>query len=430
MKQKGDVQSQKAKRADSRGGGGTGRLRRNRAAAVCAAGGLLLGGLLAWREGDGKLLAEVPNLERGNYGETLKEYRLWVGGLKEREEELELALYAQEYTEQEAYEQYEQVMQELETGILGINSSLQEVRADLELPTRIAGRGIRLRWSSEQPDIVSSTGEVQNQNIGEEGTEVYLHVTMTDGRYFAEYLMRIRVLPPLLSEEEQLTQSFVHFLREREMEARTEKKFLLPVEFEGRKLSYRMETDKSYRFLPLLGLMLGILLYVNAGEKEEKQRKVRERELLLDYSEVLSKLMIFLGAGMTVRLSMERMASDYERGVSAGKRLKRPAYEELAYVCKRMQNGLPEGEAYREYGERCGISCYRKLSTLLEQNRKTGNKHLREMMRTEMADALEQRKSLARRLGEEAGTKLLFPLLLLLGVVMVLVMIPAMMAMG
>lgn len=52
------------------------------------------------------------------------------------------------------------------------------------------------------------------------------------------------------------------------------------------------------------------------------------------------------------------------------------------------------------------------------------------MMRTEMADALEQRKSLARRLGEEAGTKLLFPLLLLLGVVMVLVMIPAMMAMG
>mgnify|MGYP003379931437 FL=1 len=44
-----------------------------------------------------------------------------------------------------------------------------------------------------------------------------------------------------------------------------------------------------------------------------------------------------------------------------------------------------------------------------------------------MAEAFEQRKHQARRLGEEAGTKLLLPLFLLLAVVMVMVALPALM---
>ena len=43
----------------------------------------------------------------------------------------------------------------------------------------------------------------------------------------------------------------------------------------------------------------------------------------------------------------------------------------------------------------------------LEQNRKNGSKNLRETLRLEMADAFEQRKHQAKRMGEKAGTKLL-----------------------
>ena len=71
-----------------------------------------------------------------------------------------------------------------------------------------------------------------------------------------------------------------------------------------------------------------------------------------------------------------------------------------------------------------------KLSGLLEQNRKNGSKNLRETLRLEMAEAFEQRKHQARRMGEKAGTKLLVPLFLLLGVVMVMIMIPAWTAFG
>lgn len=88
---------------------------------------------------------------------------------------------------------------------------------------------------------------------------------------------------------------------------------------------------------------------------------------------------------------------------------------------------MPEGKAYEEFGKRCGIPSYMKLAALLEQNRKNGSKRLRDTLRVEMAEAFEQRKHQARRLGEEAGTKLLLPLFLLLAVVMVMVALPALM---
>ena len=45
-------------------------------------------------------------------------------------------------------------------------------------------------------------------------------------------------------------------------------------------------------------------------------------------------------------------------------------------------------------------------------------------------EAVVMRQESAKRLGEEAGTKLLFPMIILLGVVMFIVMIPAFMSMN
>ena len=71
---------------------------------------------------------------------------------------------------------------------------------------------------------------------------------------------------------------------------------------------------------------------------------------------------------------------------------------------------------------------YMKLSSLLEQNRRTGTKNLVQLLEQEMTSAWEEQKHTARRLGEEAGTRLLAPLFLMLVVVMVIIMVPALMA--
>ena len=48
---------------------------------------------------------------------------------------------------------------------------------------------------------------------------------------------------------------------------------------------------------------------------------------------------------------------------------------------------------------------------------------------TEAADAFEERKNLAKKYGEEAGTKLLLPMMIMFGIVVAVIMVPAMMSM-
>ena len=71
------------------------------------------------------------------------------------------------------------------------------------------------------------------------------------------------------------------------------------------------------------------------------------------------------------------------------------------------------------------MQAYLKLSALLAQNLRKGSNDLLQMLRQEADSAFAQRKSLAKKLGEEAGTKLLLPMMMMLCIVMVIIIIPA-----
>ena len=55
---------------------------------------------------------------------------------------------------------------------------------------------------------------------------------------------------------------------------------------------------------------------------------------------------------------------------------------------------------------------------------KRGHQTLR-ILEVEAIESFEERKELAKRIGEEAGTKLLFPMMLMLLIVIVIVIVPA-----
>jgi len=100
-------------------------------------------------------------------------------------------------------------------------------------------------------------------------------------------------------------------------------------------------------------------------------------------------------------------------------------YEEMLITQREIESGKGETRAYEAFGERCELQKYRKLSGFLVQNLKKGNKQLCNLLEQEAAEAFDERKKQAQQLGEEAGTKLLFPMLLMLGIVIVIIMIPA-----
>ncbi len=411
---------------------GKDRRRRARIRAICCvAASLALYGIQSVLPAEESPVETDGSIRREGYGGDDRRYELYVDGIQEEPFPLTVEVGAKHYTEEGAEQVFSQIMDGMEERIRGENPSLAEVRTPLTLPARLEEYGVRLRWSSSNPDVLDSFGQIQYgaEDIREE-IFVSLNVQLSADGYRREYELPVRILPPERTPEQMLADGLIREIRSRNEATQTADSLLLPGIYEGKELRYHSAGEKGDEILLLLGAVMAALCFLKEQADEKEEEKNRERELLLDYPELLSKLMVFLGAGMTVRGAWERLVTDYEAAVRAGRQRRRTAYEEMGQTWHQLQSGMPEGAAYREFGKRCCLQPYLKLSSLLEQNRKTGSKNLRAVLQTEMADAFEQRKNLARRLGEEAGTKLLLPLFLMLGIVMVMVMVPAMMAMG
>ena len=162
---------------------------------------------------------------------------------------------------------------------------------------------------------------------------------------------------------------------------------------------------------------------------EEKKKEFREMKL--DYPQIINKFNLYIKSGMTIRKAWFKIAGEYEKDqkekeqISAKACGRKKAYEEMVNVMYKISGGASEGECYEEYGIRCNLSEYRKFGMMLSQNLRKGTRGLTELLEREAEDAFEQRKNLAKKAGEEAGTKLMIPLFLMLIIVFAIVIVPA-----
>ena len=214
--------------------------------------------------------------------------------------------------------------------------------------------------------------------------------------------------------------------------------YYLPDNIEGEAAVWGKQEDRSGYVIAGLFLLGGILIMVLGAREEEQEEMKRQEQMLLDYPALIMKFTLLVQAGLSVRRALFRIASDYaaeqKRAVKENSRFKkkmperRYAYEEIVTVCNELDSGVSEAEAYRHLGERCRQIRYRTLSALLVQNLQKGNRSLGDQLERESLDAWEERKRKARVMGETASTKLLFPMILMLLVVMAVIMVPAFLA--
>lgn len=393
---------------------------------LCVAVGILLGvGGFAWQHGGASI---CTSLEREDYGGDPVVYDLSVEGLEQRTVPVQIQVLPRRYTEQEAAEVFAKVKAGILEEILGENPSLQEVRHDLILPTEKPG-GIRIAWRSSEPEVLDEDGTILAGWESDSGTQVTLQAEITDGFYRDEMEVAVIVYPPERREAEQLASQLAQQVEQAAAKQPGAVQVALPREFEGRTLRFRKETGTEYLLFPVLGVVLAMFFHWQAKNTEMEARKKREKQLQYDYADLVYQLMVFTGAGLTVSRAWKQIVDNYEKRLGNGTSQPRAVYEEMEIALGEMENGRPESQAVSRFGERCQLNEYRRLSSILGQNRHTGMKNLQELLAQEMDTAWEQQKQAAKRLGEEAGTKLLLPLFLMLLVVMVLVMVPAMMVM-
>lgn len=369
-----------------------------------------------------RLLQEGNYINRKGYGQGDIEVALLAEVEGRETESILYTVDEQKYTDEEIKQLYKAAAARLPEIILGKNKSMEAVTEDLNLVTAIEGYPFKIEWESSSYSLVHTDGAVNNKELEKAEIVTLRAYFRYDGMEF-EQIFPVQIQPVVLTEEELFLQSIEASLEEQNQASRTGSAMILPDYIENKNVIWREVIQDNSGYFFLLICAASILIFFSKSKDVEKDLEKRKKELLLDYPEVISKLTLYMGAGMTIRRAFFKMGEDYKRKEADNK--KRYAYEEILLLVNELQSGISETEAYVHLGKRCQLQPYMKLSALLSQNLRKGSNDLLMMLRQEAAAAFEERKNTARKLGEEAGTKLLMPMMMMLCIVMVIIMFPA-----
>ena len=344
-----------------------------------------------------------------------------------RREQFEILMEPQRLNFEEAEILCQEFCQELSHLILGENPSLDEIWGNLKLQEQYEGYPFLVEWRSGDIDCITSNGVVKP---GEQDREVLLTAAISYGEQEWRQQLTVRVLTETLTPEERQYRELEKQLMDAEEHTREKEYLVLPESIQGMPVKWRRVVEDYSLVLWAGALIVSGLVFV-LGDKDlhtelEQQRKQMKRE----YSDIVHKLALYLGAGMTVQGAFQKIALDYEQYKAAGGTRSSPVCEQMLHTWRELKSGVSESVAYERFGRRTGLQEYIRLSTLMTQNLKKGSSSLLERLREEADKALAERIQSGRKLGEEASTKLLVPMVMMLAVVMIMVILPAFSSMG
>lgn len=377
------------------------------------------------------LIEKSYYVKRPYYGEDETTVTLAVD-MNKKKQDVEVELQERRYTKREDINKVmEKAKVYLDKVVLGDNTSYDHVTEPLSLVTRIPDLQVGVKWSLDQKGIVSNSGKITISEEAVEGTIVTISATLSYYDTEVIYSINLVVYPKEKTDEERLLLKLKENILNSQLENPESEYLKLPDVIENQKLTYSDNNNTDNNMLNILGVIAVICIGVSGYSQLEKEKRKRDRQMLLDYPDIINKLVLLMGAGMTIKNAWGKMCLEYENKFQESKTSngKRYVYEEMVATYNEIQNGVTDIEAYDRFGRRVQLVPYMKLSTLLVQNTKKGTADLLQLLEYEAVQAFEERKEGAKRLGEEAGTKLLGPMVLMLFIVLIIIMVPAFMQM-
>ncbi|MBR6229048.1 MAG: type II secretion system F family protein [Eubacterium sp.] len=373
-------------------------------------------------EPDQGYLTEGRYIERPDGGEEVELTVQGESGNEMWKKQFRFDIGERDFTEEEKTALEKMVRDEVESHLKGKNESLEHVTGKLDLVEKVPGTGVELSWTYDE-NLLRDDGTLIRSHIPQDGTDTELMVEAKWRNYKQAWHYPIHIEPPDFSDRELAESAAKKDIRSAIRSQNTEKKIELPEE-------YRYEEEKEEKnYLPVL-FAVGALIALPFVWRTQMKRGIenREEQLLVDHPGFINKVMLLLGAGLTLRYVIERIASEYERELEEGGE-KHFVYEELCVTMQEIRDGVTEAQAVENFGRRCRCMPYMRFASLITQNIRKGAEGLLAILEKEATESLIERKQTALRQGEKAGTKLLFPMILMLGLVMSIIMVPAFMTM-
>jgi tight adherence protein C len=174
--------------------------------------------------------------------------------------------------------------------------------------------------------------------------------------------------------------------------------------------------------LLLMGSVIACCLpFLRTKELTSKVDK-RRQVIVMELPELLSKLLLMVNAGENV---MRALARALEQKQGDGN----PLYVELGAAIERTKRGESLSASLEEMGRRCAVPEVKLFVTTLLINSRRGGDAFVPAMRELTRQMWEKRKAIARMLGEQASSRLAFPLAVIFLLIMVLVGAPTLLMM-
>ena len=367
----------------------------------------------------------VKSIFRKNYGEGEKVYELEAKFKDGYRQNVKIKLPEKANSYDDVKLIIENSYQSILKNMLNGNQSINNITGDVKLIYSL-DNNVTVDWNLNNTLYIDYGGKILWENMGNvDKVSVDIEVTLSLDTYSKTYNIPLTINKAGRKKSEIIDESIEKYIDEY---TKSDKEVELMNSINDEEVEFVEKKRKSSIIYIFIGVIMALVLYMIKGKELQDYEDKRRKQLEIDYVTMVNKITILHSAGMTILAAWDKVISDYEKNKSTlGMRY---AYEEMKYARQKMKNGYSECQAYLDYGKRCGIHSYIKFGNLLEQNIRKGTKGLSEILESEVNDAYEERKALARKKGEEAGTKLLLPMGIMLVISMAIIIIPAFLSMG
>ena len=358
-----------------------------------------------------KALQEISKVKRKDSSSTYS----FVAKNKKETKNISIEVAGKRRTKKETYRAIDKGKKLLVKKMLANNKSVNKVNSHVDFVNSIGKEDIKVSWGIENSDLIGYDGEI-GKNVPRKGSLVKLTAIMELDKITENYQFYIKVFP------EKKNSNLQGYLQKHvDEKSITEREVSLPKKIGGKAYRYFVKNTNYAIWIFPLALVIAIVLFIIKDKDLDKEVEERQKQMLRDYPNIVSKLLIYFGAGLSIKSALERIVYEYNKQ----KNEIHYAYEEMEIAITKMKSGVSEATAIAEYGDRCGIHCYIKFANIIEQNLRRGSKDMVYALKSEVNSAVNTRKNSILKEGSEISTKLLGPMVIMLIISIVIIMVPA-----
>lgn len=348
---------------------------------------------------------------------------------KENTNRIDYSLAERKYTDSELEMIKDDFLEELSNEIVNDNLSLEHVDGDMKFVSKIKGYPFAISYMTDKPLVISSKGVVDTSKISEEGEIVVICLDLKYDDYFEKEYIPVCVYSQEKTSKEVINNAVLEEIIRSDNSTKYDEEMNLPKAVFGENIYFRnIKKNTSVYVLALTFVFSLAVFFAKDNELNDLLHK-REKDLNNDYARMVNKFVLFYNAGFSVNVIWQKLCTAYENVLNSGGE-RHPVYEEMLVTRSMINEGLNELDAYEDFGMRCGLPKYKLFSSLICQAVVKGKNDMNEVLKNEADKAFVEQKNNAKRLSEEAGTKLLIPMFMMLAIVMIMVMMPAFKSFG